>query len=178
MVDPPMASGVCAGTVCWSNSTPLAGRLGEEMLVTTSSRRAAAVNNTAGNSMTHVELVTDEPGWQFTGFPGFEPCHLRVWRSAPRKLIAVVTQLVDENLDPVAGTSLIEAHELVLQQLHADYPGDEIEYIFCESSFAMTWDVFTRITVHPDRSEVHQVLLTNDFVSRLGADRLYRTYQY
>ncbi|MFI5736087.1 hypothetical protein ACIA49_38595 [Kribbella sp. NPDC051587] len=91
-------------------------------------------------------------------------------------LIAVVTEVADENGD-TNGTSLVEAHELVLAQLRADYPGNEIEYVFCEAWAENSWDMFTRITVAADGTQHGLMLMTNRFISRINARTIYRPYR-
>jgi hypothetical protein len=73
---------------------------------------------TANVPNANVRLLRDEPQWRFTGFSGFVPRHLRVWRETAGRVMAVVTEPFDLQGRSLA-TPLIEAHELVLAQLRA-----------------------------------------------------------
>ncbi|TDD42892.1 hypothetical protein [Saccharopolyspora elongata] len=75
----------------------------------------------------------------------------------------------------IAGTNLIEGHELVFAQLQADHPGEKIDYIHCERRENF-FDVFSRITF-TDFGHREHGLLTNDVIDHLGADGMYRRFE-
>lgn len=70
------------------------------------------------------ELIRDDRAWWFVGFGDASVRHLRVWRTGPARLLALVTQYPED-----VGTSITNAAEHVLPQLAAEYPGERIEYV-------------------------------------------------
>lgn len=121
-----------------------------------------------------MDLLRDEPDWTFTGFPGFGAHHLRVWRAPTGILVAVITEVVDDQEYNIAGTDLLEGHILVLSQLEAEHPGEIIDYILCTRRLQLDWDAFTRIELHGNGTEHHIGLTGNHVIDHLGAHGMYR----
>lgn len=68
------------------------------------------------------ELIRDEWDWWYQAPTGSAVRRLRVWRTEPRRLVAVVTE-------EGAGMSVTNAAAIVVRQLEAEYPDDIVEVI-------------------------------------------------
>jgi hypothetical protein len=70
------------------------------------------------------QLIRDDPGWWYLGFLDTSARRLRVWRTDPGRLVAVVTEQPTD-----AGTSITNAAEMVAAQLAIEYPDEVIEVV-------------------------------------------------
>lgn len=99
------------------------------------------------------ELLRDEAAWLYLGpYGGLHTRRLRIWRDGGGRLVAVVTE---HQGDP--GTSITNAAEAILAQLHIEYaePVDLVEhYTARRSVFAGDMDdedvTWTLSSLHPD----------------------------
>jgi hypothetical protein len=85
------------------------------------------------------ELIRDEATWWYMGFVGTSTRRLRVWRVAPGRLVAVVTERPDD-----AGTSITNAAEMVAAQLAIEYPDDMVEVVEHWTASVLDDEHFTR----------------------------------
>ncbi len=112
------------------------------------------------------ELIRDDPAWWYLGFLDTSTRRLRVWRVAPGRLVAVVTERM---ADP--GTSVTNAAEMVAAQLAVEYPDDVIEVVEHYPADSLDGEHFDGVEV-VDGAPRWWRIPTEELAARLGPQLL------
>lgn len=112
---------------------------------------------------TPAELIRDDPAWWYMGYNGPATRRLRMWRTEPGRLVAVVTERMSDQ-----GTSITNAAETVCAQLAIEYPDDAIEVVEHYPADVIEGEHFDAVAIGPDGRPTWRRIPTPELVARLG----------
>jgi hypothetical protein len=111
------------------------------------------------------ELIRDDAAWWYLGFNGPATRRLRVWRTGPRVVVAVVTERPDDQ-----GTSITNAAEMVTAQLEIEYPEDQVLVIEHYPASEFDEEHFDAVETAGPLVTRWRRLSTQELAARLGPD--------
>jgi len=116
--------------------------------------------------VTAPQLIRDDPAWSYLAPTGPATRRLRVWRTEPGRLVAVVTERG-------AGMSITNAAETIAAQLAGEHPDDVLEVIehYPAGIGADEAEHFDSVCFDGRRPRWRRIR-TPDMVARFGSDVL------
>jgi transcription elongation factor GreA-like protein len=110
------------------------------------------------------ELIRDDPSWSYPGYGrSVARRRLRLWREAPGRLVAVLTEHLSDQ-----GTSITNAAEAIAEQLADEYPDDIVEVVEHWLSSSLEAEHYDVVTLLTGSSPVWRRLHVDLLVERLG----------